>query len=298
MKTSSSADLEFFVLLAKLGSLAASARALNISPPAATVRLAQIEQRLGVRLVNRTTRKISLTSEGEIYLLHATRLLYELREMDELISSSNKTPRGLLRINAPLGFGRTVLAPLVKTFANKFPEVEIVLDVSDKPINLVDSSFDLAIRFGEPPSEGLIARRIATNKRFICASPIYLNKFGTPKKPDDLAKHKCIIHRQNDDGFCIWRLTDSSKTYIVKVHGALSSNDGDIVLNWALGGEGILLRSEWSVSKYLESGRLQRILAEYSLPDADLFAYYSSNKNLPARARVFLNFIFENLTSW
>lgn len=284
------------MLIAQYGSLSAAARALDITPPAATARLAAIEQRLGVRLVNRTTRQISLTSEGEIYLHHATRLLNELRDMDELISASNRTPRGLLRVNAPLGFGRTVIAPLVSDFVSQFPEVELVLEVTDKPINLVDRGFDLSIRFGDPLAEGMIAKRILSNRRYICASPLYLEKHGTPKTIEDLAHHRCIIHRQNDDAYGIWRFILDGKTEVVKIHGALSSNDGDIILGWALGGQGIVIRSEWDVAKYLNSGRLKRILTEYSLPSADLFAYYPSNKNLTARARAFINFIVDNIS--
>lgn len=295
MKTSTSAELDFFVLLAKSGSLAAAARALDITPPAATARLASIEQRLGVRLVNRTTRKISLTSEGEIYYERAAKLLNELREMDELISASNTTPRGLLRINAPLGFGRSVLAPMLSTFVTQFPEVELVLDVTDRPINLVDRGFDLAIRFGEPPSEGVIARRIFSNRRFLCASPLYLEKFGEPKTPEDLSRHRCIVHRQNDDPHGLWRFMRDGVTELAKIHGTLSSNDGDIVMGWALSGQGIVIRSEWDVAKYLESGRLRHILCDYSLPSADLFAYYPSSKNLPARARAVINFLIEQL---
>lgn len=147
------------MLLARHGSLSATARALNITPPAATMRLAAIEERLGVRLVNRNTRKISLTSEGEIYLEHATRLLVELREMDELVTSSRQAPRGLLRVNAPLGFGRTVVAPMISAFIARYPDVEIQLEVTDRPIDLIDLGFDLAIRFGELPDNRLNARR-------------------------------------------------------------------------------------------------------------------------------------------
>ena len=252
--------------MARHGSLSAAARALDITPPAATWRLAAIEERLGVRLVNRNTRKISLTSEGEIYLLHATRLLAELHEMDEIVSSSRQAPRGLLRVNAPLGFGRTVIAPLVSTFTARYPDVEVQLEVTDRPIDMVDKGFDLAIRFGELPDNRINARRIMSNRRFICASPTYLERQGIPKKLEDLANHRCIVHRQNDDAYGIWRFIQDGRTEIVKVHGALSSNDGDIVLGWALDGQGIVIRSEWDLAKYLESGRLRRILPEFSLP--------------------------------
>jgi LysR family transcriptional regulator, transcriptional activator for dmlA len=297
LKTASPSELEFFVLMARHGSLSAAARALDITPPAATMRLAAIEERLGVRLVNRNTRKISLTSEGEIYLLHATRLLAELQEMDEIVSSSRQAPRGLLRVNAPLGFGRTVIAPLVSTFTARYPDVEVQLEVTDRPIDLIDMGFDLAIRFGELPDNRINARRIMSNRRFLCASPIYLERRGIPNALGDLANHRCIVHRQNDDAYGIWRFVQDGRTEIIKVHGALSSNDGDIVLGWALDGQGIAIRSEWDLAKYLESGRLKRVLPEFALPDADLYVYYPSKQNLPARARTFINFLVEELTT-
>lgn len=295
MKTASASELEFFVLMARHGSLSAAARALDITPPAATMRLAAIEERLGVRLVNRNTRKISLTSEGEIYLLHATRILAELQEMDELVTSGRQAPRGLLRVNAPLGFGRTVIAPLVSKFAARYPEVEVQLEVTDRPVDLIDSGFDLAIRFGELPDNRINARRIMSNRRFICASPSYLERNGTPQALDDLVNHRCIVHRQNDEAYGVWRFMQDGRSEMVKIQAALSSNDGDIVLGWALDGQGVVIRSEWDVAKYLESGRLRRVLPEFALPSADLYVYYPSRQNLPARARSFINFLVEEL---
>lgn len=293
MKTASFAELEFFVLLNRLGSLSAAARSLNITPPAATMRLASMEKRIGARLLNRSTRKISLTPEGELYLQQASRLIEELRELDEIVSGNRRDPRGLLRVNAPLGFGRTVIAPLVSIFAGRFPDVEVQLEVTDRPIDLIAQGFDLAIRFGELPDNRLNARRIMSNRRFICASPTYLEKYGTPKAIADLTKHRCIVHRQNDDAYGVWKFLIDGRSEIVKVHGALSSNDGDIVQGWALDGQGIVIRSEWDVAKYIESGRLHQILPEFSLPSADLYAYYPSKQNLPARVRAFINFLVE-----
>jgi DNA-binding transcriptional LysR family regulator len=295
LKTASASELEFFVLLARHGSLSAAARALDITPPAATMRLAAIEERLGVRLVNRNTRGISLTIEGELYLEHATRLLAELRLMDELVAGNRRAPRGLLRVNAPLGFGRTVIAPLVATFAGRHPEVEVQLEVTDRPIDLIEQGYDLAIRFGELPDTRLNARRIMSNRRFLCASPAYLERHGTPLTLADLAGHRCIVHRQNDDAYGIWRFQQAGRSEPVKVHGVLASNDGDIVLGWALDGQGIVIRSEWDLNKYLQSGRLRRILPEFTLPDADLYVYYPSRHNLPARARAFIDFLVESL---
>ena len=274
--------------------MSAAARDLDITPPAATKRLAQLEERLGVRLVNRTTRNISLTSEGEIYLHYATRILAEVREMEDVVSSSRSVSKGLLRINASLGFGRTTIAPLVSKFVKQYPHVEVQLDLTDRPIDLVESGVDLAIRFGALPDKRLNARRIMSNRRLLCASPRYLERHGMPADLADLMAHRCIIHRQNDDAYGVWRLMHNGHNEVVKVQGMLASNDGDIVLNWALDGHGILLRSEWDLAKYLESGRLRIVLPEFVQPSADLFVYYTSKRNQTVRARAFIDFLVEH----
>lgn len=295
MKSDTTSELSFFVLLAKLGNMAATARELDLTPPAVTKRLALLEQRLGVRLVNRSTRRLSLTSEGETYLQHASRILADIREMEDQISSSRAKPRGLLRMNAPLGFGRTTIAPLLSAFVKMNPEVEIQLDLTDRPIDLIKQGVDIAIRFGELPDTRLSARRIFHNRRFLCASPVYLKKHGVPQTLADLPRHKCIVHRQNDDAYGIWRFTRHRKTETVKVHSSLSSNDGDIVLGWALDGHGLLIRSEWDLKKYLDSGRLETVLPAYSLPDADLFAFYPTQRHLPAKVRALIDFLVEKI---
>jgi LysR family transcriptional regulator, transcriptional activator for dmlA len=291
VKTNISADLEFFVLIARHRSLSAAARALDLTPPAATKRLAQLESRLGVRLVNRTTRSISLTSEGETFLAHATRILDEIEEMEEAVMSGRATPRGLLRVNATLGFGRTTIAPLVSEFAKEYPDVEVQVEVTDSPIDLVEGGFDLAIRFGALPDKRLNARRLMSNRRFLCASPTYLERYGEPKTLADLAHHRCIIHRQNDDAYGVWRFVTREQSEVIKVHGALSSNDGDIALGWALDGHGILIRSEWDLAKYVESGRLKVVLPKLAPPAADLFVYYPSRRNQSIRTRAFIDFL-------
>ncbi|WEF35852.1 LysR family transcriptional regulator [Pseudoduganella chitinolytica] len=287
--------MEFFVLLAKLGSLSATAREMGVTPPAATRRLMLLEGRLGVRLANRSTRRVSLTSEGELYLAQATQILADIRAMEESVSSRRAAPKGLLRINATLGFGRTTIAPLVSQFARAWPEVEVQLQLTDRAINLVEEAYDLGIRFGELPDTRLTARRIMSNRRFLCAAPAYLKRHGPPALPADLARHACILHRQNDDAFATWRLTKGRKTESVKVRGHLSSNDGDVVLGWALDGHGILPRSEWDAAKYLDSGRLQLVLPDYTLPAADLYAYYPSREHQSAKVRAFLDFLVAQL---
>ncbi|MEM5436469.1 LysR family transcriptional regulator [Paraburkholderia diazotrophica] len=293
MESDLASHLRFFVLLARYGNLTSAARELNFTPPAATKRLAQLEARLGVRLVNRSTRHVSLTAEGETYLHYATRILDEIREMENAVSSSHAVPKGLLRINATLGFGRTTIAPIVSNFIKQYPQVEVQLDLTDRPIDLVESGADLAIRFGTLPDQRLNARRVMPNRRFMCASPRYLEQQGVPERLADVTRHTCIVHRQNDDAYGIWRFERNGRTETVKVHGKLSSNDGDIVLGWALDGHGILVRSEWDLAKYIESGRLRVVLPEYTQPSADLFVYYSNRRNQSARARAFIDFLVQ-----
>jgi DNA-binding transcriptional LysR family regulator len=292
--------MDFFVLVARHGSLAAAARALDLTPPAATKRLAQLEARLGVRLVNRTTRRISLTGEGETYLMHATRILASIREMEDAVAGGRAALKGLLRVNATLGFGRTTIAPIISAFAQRYPQVEVQMEVTDRPVDLVDGGYDLAIRFGALPDKRLNARRVMSNRRFLCASPLYLQRHGLPSSLAELAKHRCIVHRQNDEAHGVWRFYSGEGDEhgeTVKVHGALSSNDGDIVLGWALDGHGILVRSEWDLARYVESGRLQIVLPQYRLPSADLFVYYLNRRNQAARARAFIDFLVEHFKS-
>lgn len=291
MKTEVAPDLHFFVLLAKLGSMSATARELGVTPPAVTKRLSLLEQRLGVRLVNRTTRRISLTNEGELYLVQASEILNRIRDMEESVSSGRAAPKGLLRVNATPGFGRMHIAPIVSRFAHQYPEVEVELHLTDRPIDLVEEAYDIAIRFGELPDTRLTARRLLQNRRFLCASPAYLKAAGEPQTPQELHRHRCILHRQNDDVYGTWRLLKGRTVELVKVRGAVSSNDGDIVLNWALDGHGIVQRSEWDVAKYLQSGRLREVMPGYTLPSADLYLYYLSRRNLPAKMRAFIDFV-------
>src|SRR6478752_2584082 len=186
------ADLGFFSALAGAGSLSAAARELGITTPAVSKHLALMESRLGVPLVIRTTRRMSLTPEGELYLQSARRILSEIDGMEELLGVAKATPKGLLRVNATLGFGRSHVAPLISRFVRKHPQVEVQLQLSVNPPPLTEDSFDVCVRFGAPPDSRVIARYIAPNRRLLCATPSYLARYGLPKIPNDLTKHNCI----------------------------------------------------------------------------------------------------------
>lgn len=288
-------ELGFIVALATCGSLSAAARELGITTPAVSKRLAQMEARLGVPLVNRTTRRMSLTPEGEVLLEHARRILSDIADLDQLVSASKGTPKGQLRVNATLGFGRLHVAPAISRYVLKYPEVDVQLQLSVDPPPLTEDQFDVCIRFGEPADARVIARRLAPNRRLLCASPKYLARHGEPKTPLDLARHNCISIRQGDEAYGLWRLVPVREggrpAEAVKVRGNLTTNDGEIAVNWALDGHGILMRAEWDIERFLKSGRLVQVLPQYKTPDADIYAVYPQRHQLSARIRTFVEFL-------
>ncbi|MBX3645762.1 MAG: LysR family transcriptional regulator [Rubrivivax sp.] len=289
------ADLAFFSTLAGAGSLGAAARELGITTPAVSKHLALMEARLGLSLVNRTTRRMSLTPEGEAYLERARRILAEIDDMEQLLGSAKAMPRGRLRVNATLGFGRSHVAPLISRFARRHPQVELQLQLSVNPPPFSEDAFDVCIRFGAPPDARVIARRLAANRRLLCAAPAYLARQGTPKVPADLARHQCIGIRQGEEAYGVWRLSSGrgkqTHTEAVKTRGNLSTNDGEIAVNWALDGHGILMRAEWDIARYLKSGRLVQVLPQYYTPDADIYAVFPQRHQLAARVRAFVDFV-------
>ncbi len=290
-------DLGFFSSLASAGSLSAAARELGITTPAVSKHLAQLEARVGTSLVIRTTRRMSLTPEGELLLEHARRILGEIDDLEELLGDSKATPKGLLRVNATLGFGRSHVAPLISRFVRKHPQVEVQLQLSVNPPPLSDDLFDVCIQFGPPPDARVIARHIAPNRRLLCASPTYLARHGEPRVPNDLTKHNCIGIRQGDEAYGLWRLSSGrgrglgNTAEAVKTRGNLATNDGEIAVNWALDGHGILMRAEWDIERYLRSGRLVQVLPQYHAPDADIYAVYPQRHQLAARVRAFVDFV-------
>jgi LysR family transcriptional activator of dmlA len=292
------AELGFFVSLATCGNLSSAARELGISTAAVSKRLSAIEARLGIPLVNRTTRRMSLTPDGEILFAHARRIMGEIADLDQLLNAAKGQPKGQLRVNATLGFGRLHIAPVISKYVQQYPEVDVQLQLSVDPPLLTDDQFDVCIRFGEPGDARVIARKLASNRRLLCASPKYLAARGQPAQPADLVFHDCISIRQGNEAYGTWRLRrqcDASGVgEAIKVRGNLTTNDGEIAVNWALDGHGILLRAEWDIERYLESGRLVQVLPQFRAPDADIYAIYPQHQHPSARIRTFLAFLAQS----
>lgn len=290
------ADLGFFSTLISSGSLGAAARELGVTTAAVSKHLSQMESRLGLVLVNRTTRRMSLTHEGEIYLDHARRILGKIDDLEHMLWGSTKAPQGLLRVNATLGFGRSHIAPLIAEYVKQFPQVDIQLQLSVNPPPITDDSYDVCFRFGHPPDSRVIARLIAPNKRILVASPSYIKEHGEPKSPGELIKHNCIGIRQGDEGYGLWRFSSSkgkSKNEFsdsAKVRGNLTTNDGGIAVNWALDGRGIVLRAEWDVTQHLQSGRLVQVMKNFETPDADIYAVYAERHKTSVRVKTLIDF--------
>ncbi|QBE67521.1 LysR family transcriptional regulator [Pseudoduganella lutea] len=291
------AELTFMVTLATSGSLSAAARELGITTSAVSKRLALLEGRIGVPLVNRTTRRMSLTPEGDVLIEHAQRILREIADLEQMLTKSQGVPKGQLRVNATLGFGRLHIAPAISQYVLRYPEVDVQLQLSVDPPPLADDQYDVCIRFGAPADTRVIARRLAANRRLLCAAPKYLDRHGEPKTPAELARHNCITIRQGDEAYGVWRLLAGrdaeNDAAAVKVRGNLATNDGEIAVGWALDGHGILMRAGWDIERYLQSGRLVQVLPGYRTPDADIYAVYPHRHQLSARIRTFVDFLVE-----
>ena len=295
--TNASAEMAFFHALMRCGSLSAAARELGLTTPAVSRRLAMLEARLDVQLLHRTTRRIRLTPEGEEYLTQARRILADIESVEHQLNKSATEPRGLLRVNATLGFGRSHIAPVISRFCKAYPGVQVQFHLSVTPPPLTEDAFDVCVRFGEPPDARIIARKVAANRRLLCASPAYLARHGTPNTPGELTQHNCINIHHGVDTYGLWRFTSGRRKESVKLSGSMTTNDGDIAVTWALDGHGILMRAEWDIAKYLRSGRLRQVLENYATPPADIYAVYPQRHQKTRRVTAFVDFLCTSLDS-
>ena len=283
-------DLRLFCVVARNRSFAETARELGVSKAVVSKRIALLEAAVGERLFHRTTRNVLLTAQGEIVHQWAQRIVEDVDLMGEAISREKAAPSGLLRICCSTGFGRSRLAPALSELARRFPQLEIQVELFDRPVDLVDEGFQLDIRIGQVREGNVIKRRIARNRRVLCASPAYLARCGTPQSLDELKAHRCIPIRERDQDFGRWELDGPDGPVAIKVSGPLSANNGEIVRQWAIDGHGIILRSTWDVSREIAAGVLVPVLPGY-FQQADVWAVYPSRLSVSAKVRVCVEFL-------
>ncbi|MFG6177612.1 LysR family transcriptional regulator [Halomonas sp. THAF12] len=291
-------DLAFFQRLARAGSLTATARELGLSLSAVSKRLQRLEARLGVSLAARTTRRLTLTAEGERYLARGVAILDDLTELEETLGDRRAELSGPLRVNATFGFGRRHVAPLLSAFLARHPRLEANLELTNFPLGLADQGIDIGIRIGEPPDSRLVARRILANRRVLCAAPRYVAEMPPLEAPADLASHPCLVLREIESDYAVWRFVrrrGPAEERAVKVTGPMASNDGEVVRRLAQDGRGIALRSWWDVHEDLAAGRLVELLPGWRGVRADFHAVYDRRRHVPLRIRAFIAYLEQEM---
>lgn len=288
-------QLESFVSVATRGSLTAAAKAEGVAPAIMGRRLDALEERLGVKLLVRTTRRITLTHEGSAFLEDCQRLLADLANAEASVSAGGVKASGHLRITAPAGFGRRHVAPLVPRFREQHADVTISLNLSDRVVDLAGEGYDCAVRVGDFPDSSLVSVRLADNRRLCVATPEYLRRRGTPQHPDDLTQHECLTLSSDASQTRGWAFRvpgkDGMATAYVKPSGPLDCSDGQVLHDWCLQGCGIAWRSTWEVEQEVERGRLVEVLAEFAAPPNGIYAVFPQRKHLPLRVRLWIDFL-------
>jgi len=293
--------LEVFVEVVRKEGFARAADALDTSPANVTRYISDLESHLQTRLLNRSSRKMSLTPSGEALYERARSILEEVQEAEAIVSSAAVHPRGVLRINAPLSFGVLHLARLWPKFMQQYPDVQLDISLIDRVVDIVEEGYDMAIRISRAGSASNVARKLATSRNVLCASPDYLARRGTPHAPADLLQHDCIVYTYNPTGD-EWQLTDEAgKLHPVRVRGALHTNNGDTARAAALGGLGVIWQPTFLIGADLAEGRLVPLLPTYRMPDIDILAVYPSRRHLSAKVRAMIDFLvheFEGTPPW
>ena len=295
-----SEDIRFFLTIAEEASLAAAARRLNVTSSAVSQRLQSLENMIGLRLSHRNGRSMILTDEGRLLAEQGGQIVADLEKLLEGLRVHRGSVFGQLRVLAPFGFGRRHIAPLCVEFQAEHPDLKIDLILVDRLGRHPEQAWDVAVHVGELPDSSLRMRKLASNRRVMCAAPAYLAGRRTPQHPDDLRDHDCIVLRENDEDSALWKLYRDGETFRLRVSPKLASNDGNVVREWALAGKGIIVRSEWDVAQDIRDGALVPILPDYGLPAADVVLFTGGSADVAGRTRVFSDFLvrrFRNI-SW
>jgi DNA-binding transcriptional LysR family regulator len=283
-------QISTFVDVVARGSLSASARSEGIAPAMIGRRLDALEARLGVKLLQRTTRKLVLTDEGAAFLEDCQRILGELEEAETAVSARSAQATGHLLVSAPAGFGRRHVAPLLPSFLAEHRGVTVNLNLTDRIVDVIGEGVDVAVRIATFTESNLVGVKLADNQRVLVASPAYLKRHGTPATLADLAQHNCLAI-SSDGSQRGWTFRDGGKLVTLKVAGNMVCNDGEVLHDWALAGRGLAWRSMWEVGALIEAGRLITVLDAYAAPDSEIHAVFGQRRHLPLRIRAFVDFL-------
>jgi DNA-binding transcriptional LysR family regulator len=283
------ASAQAFIEVSRQGSFTKAAEVLRLDNSSVSRRISALEKRLGVRLLQRSTRRVALTDAGRRYYEECVRLLQEWAEVDELMRSQTNSPRGVLRIALPNTFGRSVVMPLIPQFLRRFPMIDVDLRFADEYQDLILGGIDVAIRIGELSDSRFVARRLGVNHRFLGASPDYLQQAGVPRKPEQLRSHSCLNFSPLSSGG-VWQLREGARAVSVAVAGRLQANDIEVVFRAALAGLGIGILADFVARDALAKGRLVRVLPLYRFAETGIFAVYPAGNFLPGKTRCFVDF--------
>ena len=284
-------QIETFCAVAAKGSLTAAALAEGVAAAIIGRRLDALEERLGVKLMVRTTRRISLTHEGSAFLEDCQRLLADFSNAEASVSAGGVKASGHLRITAPAGFGRRHVAPLVPSFHNQHPEVTLSLNLSDRVVDIAAEGFDCAVRVGDLPDSSLVSVRLADNRRLCVATPEYILRHGKPLKPQDLQQHDCLMLSSDASQSRGWAFAVDDRVEHFRPGGPLDCSDGQVLHNWCLAGHGIAWRSSWEVAREIESGQLVSLLESFAAPPNGIYAVFPQRKHMPLRVRLWVDFL-------
>ncbi|MDJ1157062.1 LysR family transcriptional regulator [Chelatococcus sp. SYSU_G07232] len=287
-------NMRIFVRVVDLGSLSAAGRQVRMSPAVVSHRMQQLEQHLGVRLLNRTTRQVQPTEHGQIFYRHCLEVVEAVERAETSVATASGVPSGSLRVTAPLGFGRRVLAPLVPKFHELHPRVDLRLRLSDHLLDLLGEAVDVAIRMAVLRDSSFVVRKIADCRRVLCAAPAYLEARGTPQKPEDLLDHNCLLLRFPGSQQYQWTLNTPDGPVKLPVSGIFDADDGDVLTQWALDGQGIVLKPVWEIAEHLRGGALKVVLREFEPEPVVLAVLYPHRSFLPAKVRAFSDFLVEH----
>ncbi|MBV6897257.1 LysR family transcriptional regulator [Xanthomonas euvesicatoria] len=284
--------MRVFAAVAERSGFSAAADALDRSTASVTRQIAALEQRLGTRLLNRTTRRVSLTSAGSAYYQRCLQLLADLDDLEATIGAQALEPAGVLQVNAPVSYGIERLGALLPGFRARYPQVELDLSLSDRLVDMVEEGFDVAIRITRQPAPMLIARQLGKVRILACASPAYLARAGTPRHPSDLAGHECLLYHYSPSGDEV-RFQGPEGDIDVRLRGGLRANNGHVLNAAALAGQGIVMQPDFLAEPHLAAGRLVRILPDYALDEIGIFAVYTSRSHLAPKVRSFIDYLIE-----